>query len=367
MVLVLALLNIALLLNPYGGINSSIVGIGLLPTLVALLAALFLNAKALARLWAADRLILLGLGAASLVLLVVLWLVEQSTLYLILGLAAALALIWSLGTRLRMGWLVPLSLLSVSCLVLFNGGALYIPRLDVPGWSNTVRGVLSAGANILVAFLPVALLYSALKDTETLDRRRLSWVFALVVCLIAGGAYQVFWDGIWSSAHARAFEDHLPLVQFILSLIVGALIALKLPGRRRWVGAAYVAIVIAVDILALSWGWKVSAIELTEARAARVNQAIGAYYQENQRYPEQLSELAPRYLLYLPPPVIVRQGSWCYQGGEAFYRLGYVSGKFTYSHADYQAEIFAQAGELPAGGWNCDKQVEHYRSGELIY
>jgi hypothetical protein len=368
MVLALALLNIVLRLNPYGRkINSSLVGIALLPILVALLAVLILNANAIARLWTADRLILLALGSASLILFALLWLVEQSTFYILIGLGLGLALIWFLGTRLRLGWLALLSFLSVSILVFFNGGAFYILGLGIPAWLANIQKVLSTSATILVTFLPVALLYTALRDSETIDKRHLGWVLFLVICLIAGGAYQVFWDGVWSSAHARAFEDHLPVIQFILSMMAGALIALSLHGRRRLVGAAYVATVIVVYFLALSWGWKVSAFSLTETRADQVNQAIVAYHQENQRYPDQLAQLTPRYLLYLSPPVIVRQGSWCYQGGEDFYRLGFVSGKFTYSHADYLAETFSQAGELPPGGWNCDEQVEHYKVGGVNY
>ena len=119
--------------------------------------------------------------------------------------------------------------------------------------------------------------------------------------------------------------------------------------------------------LALSWGWNVSAFKLTEVRAARVDQAIADYYQDNQLYPADLTQLTPRYLLYLPPPVVVRRGSWCYQGGADFYRLGYVSGNFTYFEADFLAETFAQAGAVPAGSWNCDDQVEQFQTSTLSY
>ena len=51
----------------------------------------------------------------------------------------------------------------------------------------------------------------------------------------------MYWDGIWSAAHARAFEDHLPFSQLLLSLAAGVVLALLLQGRRRWVGVVYTA------------------------------------------------------------------------------------------------------------------------------
>jgi len=367
MVLVLALLNLVLWLNPYRKINTSGLGLSLLPVLVALLVLLFINAREIATLWAADRPILLVLGSAILILFSLLWLAEHTAFYIVTALSVALTLAWFVGTRLRLGWLVLLSLLSVGCLVFLSGGAFYIPGLDNPTWLKTAQQVISVIAIVLVTFLPVALLYTFLKNAPPLEWRRFAWVFALVIFLIAGGVYQVFWDGVWSSAHARAFEDHLPLSLFFVSLMAGVLLAISLRGRRRLAGAAYVASVIVTGFLALSWGWKVSAFKLTEDRASRVTQAIDGYYQDNQRYPDDLSQLTPRYLLFLPPPVVVRQGSWCYQGGEDFYRLGYVSGEFTYFEANFLAETFAQAGPVPAGSWNCDEQVDQFKSGTLSY
>jgi hypothetical protein len=367
-VLVLALLNLVLWLNPYGRkISSSMLGLGLLPVLVALLVLLFINAREIARLWKTDRLILLALGSAILILFGLLWLTEHTAFYIVIVISAALTLAWYVGTRLRLGWLALLSLLSVGCLVFLSGGAFYIPRLDNPAWLSTAQIVISASAIILVTFLPAALLYTHLKGTGALEWRRFAWVLVLVLILVAGGGYQVFWDGVWSAAQARAFEDHLPFTLFFVSLMAGVLLAISLRGRRRLAGAAYVALVIVTGFLALSWGWKVSAFKLTEGRAARVNLAIAEYYQDNQLYPADLNQLTPHYLLYLPPPVVVRRGSWCYQGGADFYRLGYVSGKFTYSKANFLAETFAQAGELPPGSWNCDQQVEQFKAGNLSY
>jgi hypothetical protein len=248
-----------------------------------------------------------------------------------------------------------------------GGGVFFTPGLEVAAWLWTTLQIVSVIVLLLTIFLPAALLYASLREETVLDPPRLGWRLVLIAVLVGGSAYTVFWDGVWSAAHARAFEDHLPLIHFLLSLMNGILLALSLRGRRRLAGPAFVVLVTAVNILALIWGWNVSAFELTERRAARVDQAVAQFYEDNNRFPTGLAELIPPYLLYLPPPVVVRQGGWCYQGGEDYYRLGFVSGQFTYSSAKFQTEIYAQVGESPQGSWYCDQLVAKFEVGELNY
>jgi hypothetical protein len=44
-----------------------------------------------------------------------------------------------------------------------------------------------------------------------------------------------------------------------------------------------------------------------------------------------------------------------------------VSGQFTYFEANFQAEVYAQAGELPPKSWNCEELLAKFEAGELIY
>jgi hypothetical protein len=189
----------------------------------------------------------------------------------------------------------------------------------------------------------------------------------LAAFLLAGAAYMVFWEGIWSAAHARAFEDHLPFLQFLLALAAGVLLFVSLRGAKRVAGIIFVFLVTVITTLAFIWGWNVSAFRLTERRASRVNRAVVAYYDDFGFYPASLAELCPRYLLYLPPPVVVRQEGWCYQSGVGYYRLGYVSGQFTYFEARFHAEVYARVGDLPMERWACDALVEKFNNGSLIY
>ena len=74
------------------------------------------------------------------------------------------------------------------------------------------------------------------------------------------------------------------------------------------------------------------------------------------------------YLLFLPPPVVVRQGGWCYQAGDGGYRLGYMSGDFTYFEAKFRTQVYGQVGEPPAGEvWQCDAMVERLQRGDVSY
>ncbi len=364
----LALLGLLIWTNPYGReINSSLPAIGMLPVLVALVVLILRKPREIVQLWSTDKAILAPLVLISLVFLGFLWLAEPTTFYTVAILTVALASIWLIGTRSGLTFLTALSLVSVAYLIFVGGGAFLTPGLEASARLLTTMQILAMVVLLLTIFLPAALLYASFREETELDLRRLSWRLALVAILVAGSAYPVFWDGVWSAAHARAFEDHLPFIQFLLSLMAGVLLALSLRGWRRLVGPAFVVLVITVTTLALVWGWNVSAFDLTEHRAARVDQAVDQFHEDNNRFPTDLAELTPRYLLYLPPPVVVRQGGWCYQGGEDFYRLGYVSGQFTYFSAQFQTKIYAQAGEPPKGSWSCDQLVAKFEAGELNY
>jgi hypothetical protein len=248
---------------------------------------------------------------------------------------------------------------------LSNGGDFLLPGSDAPLWSQKTVQIAAGIAMILTIFLAGAVLYSGLGERATgLDWRRPVLLFILAVFLVGSCAYYVYWEGVWSSAHARAFEDHLPFAQFVISLMAGVLLALTLKGWRRLAGPAFIAFVTTTTTLALVLGWSVSAFEVTERRAARVDQAVIEYYEDNGRYPAGLGDLTPNYLLYVSPPVVVEGGGWCYQGGADGYRLGYISGSFTYSEADYFIETFAQSGEAPVGSWICDKLLARIESTE---
>ena len=64
--------------------------------------------------------------------------------------------------------------------------------------------------------------------------------------------------------------------------------------------------------------------QLTEERAERASQAIETYCAREGRYPQDLRQLTPGYVLSLPGPVTIYGQDWCFDGGDDYYRLGYV-------------------------------------------
>jgi hypothetical protein len=366
--LALASLDLLIWTNPYGReISSSIPAFGVLPVLVALIVLLLRKAQAIARLWSTDKAILSGLALVFVILFAWLWLAERTTFYLVVLLSAGLAVIWLAGTRSGPALLAILSLAGLGYLIYAVGGVFPLPPMENLAWLRTALRVAAGILQLLAIFMAAGVLYARLRGDSPLDERRFAAGLPLVAILVGSSAYPVFWDGIWSAAHARGFEDHLPFMHFLLSMMAGGLLALSLRGWRRFAGPAFVFLVAVVATLALIWGWNVSAFELTSRRADRIDAAIAQFYQDNARYPADLAELTPRYLLYLSPAVVVRQGDWCYQGGAGYYRLGYVSGTFTYFDQDFHAEIHAQAGDLPQATWNCDQLVADFEAGVLNY
>ena len=365
----LGLLDLLILTNPYGRqISSSLSALGMLPVTVALLATLFNQPGELRRLWPEDKLLMLAMTATIIVLLGLLWWLEARTLYVVLVPTAVMALALLLAKRAGMIWLTVLTMLIAVITLWLGGGSFFIPDMGAPAWQATVRSLLLGAVILLTVFLPAAYLYAGLRGDEAVNWRKFAWSLVLAAVLVGCAVYQMVWEGIWSSAHARAYEDHLPFAQFLLSLMAGSLLALSLRGRRRWAGPAYTLVVTVLCVAALSAGWRVSAFELTAQRAGQVEQAIQAYQQEHGSYPETLGELTPSYLLLVPPPVVVRQGSWCYQGGDAGYRLGYVSGDFTYFEANFRTEVYGQEGEpLTSPAWRCDAMVAALEQGDVNY
>jgi hypothetical protein len=365
--MVLALLGLLIWFNPYGReINSSLPGFGVLIVLVALLGYLLHNARTLASFWSREKVLASFFALAFLGLFVFLWLGDRYALIATVTLALSLAITLSLS---RVGYPVLgiLSLLILSALILTTGGWIYIPGADLPAWFRTALGIVTVVSMILAVLLPAGLFYASLQAPAPDKKPRLLWSLVLSIILLAGAVYQIFWDGIWSSAHARAFEDHLPFAHFLLSLIAGVLLTIMLSGYRKWVGPIYTILVTTVAVLALSWGWDVSAFEMTERRAATVDQAVVNYHRDHGVYPASLADLSPRYLLFLSPPVVVRTGGWCYQSTEDSYRLGYISGDFTYFEREFKVETFAQRGELPAGTWACDELRTRFEALEFVF
>jgi hypothetical protein len=258
---VLALLGLLIWFNPYGReINSSIPAAGVLIVLIALLVYLLSCWRVLASLWASEKALVTSFALVYLGLFIFLFLGDPVALLMVVVPTLAFTFILQLS-RAGIIVLTIFSLLILAVIILTAGGWIYIPTADQPAWSQTARSILMGIALLISILLPAGLLYMSLRISPDGKKPPLVWTLVLTVILLAGVVYQSFWEGIWSSAHARAFEDHLPIFQFLLSLVAGLLLALILSGYRKWIGPIYMVLVTAVAVAAFARGWNVSAFD----------------------------------------------------------------------------------------------------------
>lgn len=365
---VLWLLNGFILTNPYGSeISSSLPAFLMLPLVIAGLMLCLIWVQDIARLWTSERTLAIVLVALILALCANFWRLDALAFYVCVGAGLILGGVWWLGMHLADLFLGLLSLLSLAIMIFASGAFFYTPGLEDPAWVRPAMQAVAAITSFMMITLAATQVYLGLRGEAPIQWRSAAWRLGLALILVLGSSLYVFWDGVWSSAHARAYEDHLPLVTTLFGLVAGILLALTLAGWRRMAGVAFTLGVMVIAVFSFNLGWNTSAVAMTNGRAAKIEQSLAAYYQEHQAYPDQLSELTPDYMLYLPPPAVVRQGNWCYLGGAEGYRLGYVSGDFTYFNSNLRQEIYSQAGEMPLAGWSCTELISEFEAGERNY
>lgn len=196
-------------------------------------------------------------------------------------------------------------------------------------------------------------------------RRVAAVVLALSALLLANTLRDLHWLTVWGST----WGDTGDLVGFSLfgsvlaATTSGLTLSTTLSERRRLVALGYPLLVMALMVAVFLRARQVDFYQVTEERAQRIAQAIESYYVRNDRYPEDLAQLTPRYALWLPGPVIVYNQDWCYDGGDKYYRLGYV----TRSHwrnpptrlrfSAPTGRIYQTGGEVPDLPAICEEEI----------
>lgn len=191
--------------------------------------------------------------------------------------------------------------------------------------------------------------------------KRLFWLALLVAPILLLEAWLGGTISAWDVATDGLGGIFMSEIVAMLGIGAVSLLAWRLPEKR--LSAAYAATFVLPIIMLIAtnlgtygptgeWG-QVPHIR-TERRAALIDRAIKRYRQDHGSYPQALSALTPGYLLYLPTPFIIPRQDWCYQGGEDYYRLGYVNRE--YFSTPTSVEVHASAGQPPDDGWNCFKE-----------
>lgn len=178
--------------------------------------------------------------------------------------------------------------------------------------------------------------------------------FLLSALLIAKILHNQYWLLVWDNSYDSIEYFWLP-VPVLAGVIADALLAFS---QRSWgkLAGLYALLLPALLIAVSLRGMGVDFRLFTEERAGRVSQAIEAYQAQEGRYPQDLGQLTPRYLLSLPGPVILYGQGWCYDGGEGYYRLGAVD-RDHWSSPELFGHLYATQGEVPQLPPICEAEI----------
>ncbi len=147
-------------------------------------------------------------------------------------------------------------------------------------------------------------------------------ILFLSAVLLAAGLYKFYWFMIWDSTYDGLGYLWLPIpILAVLSSTI--MLTIALPEGTK-VAALFYLLLIPTLIIISAQTQQLDFRHLTEERAERISQALDSYYAQKGRYPKDLQQLTPRYLISIPGPVIIYGQDWCYNGGSNYYRLGYV-------------------------------------------
>ena len=141
--------------------------------------------------------------------------------------------------------------------------------------------------------------------------------------LLAKALHSLYWLTVWDSTYDSMIIIWLMFL-FMAVFLSSVLLVATLPGSTKLIGFLYLLFMPFLLMTVSAFAQRVDFRQLTEARAARVSQAIEAYYKQKGHYPQDLHQLTPQYILSLPGPVILFGQDYCYDGGGGEYRLGYV-------------------------------------------
>lgn len=344
----------------------------LMPSIVGVLTLIILNNKILSTLRRREKLLAIVLGTCNIVLLIGIWLQGGSeTLTIILSGGLTLLLVWGLARAVR-PTLAVFILLSLLFPILCNAtlsGRLDLSKLpQLPSWLSPLYFVILYAFPGLVIVTAAALLSSGLKQintpTDTISRPSQCsafWHFFLATLLFAGLLYTLVWTSIWDQTVDMGLGTFLLPMLIPISIATGMVITITNANRQQQAtGIAFAALVPLGMMAAMTYGSNIDYHTLTESRAARIQEAVEHFHTHTGGYPTNLDELVPREIWWIPNPIILSGQTWCYQGGDDFYRLGAIFREFW--STPFSIQIYASAGSPPTGSWKCEERLAELKT-----
>jgi hypothetical protein len=236
------------------------------------------------------------------------------------------------------------------------------PLIETPAWlANIVKMAvfLMPGIAITVA---ARLVHAGQVDDEPVDWRKASLALVLILLILLLVGCQIGIASIWDVATDGLGGIFLWGLTSVVGIASAIQLGWSLPGKRKLVALAF-AVVVPVSMRGAhtigTYGqWGMLPTVVTEQRAEAVNRAIQRYHKQNGAYPRTLTDLTPRYLVYIPNPLIIPGQTWCYEGGDSHYRLGYVYRQYFSSAASVR--VHAAVGEPLVSDWGCEEEAAKY-------
>jgi hypothetical protein len=271
-----------------------------------------------------------------------------------------------------MAWVLPRAARQVSAEAWIVTGLLILTGLMVPShliMDDREPGLVSSFVTTILFLLPsLALVNAALLLQAGLNAQAGRWQ---VTCLILVGVlvlktlHNLYELTVWDSTYDAL--TYLWLIVPVCAVLLSAfMLFVVLPERTKLTGFLYVLVLPGLMIAASALAQGVDFRQVTNSRAERTARAIESYYAREGRYPETLSELAPRYLLSVPKPMIIYGQDWCYESGEEYFRLGYIDREH-WSDPRLIGRVYKSAGELPEPHPMCLEEFNAIQNREPDY
>jgi len=217
----------------------------------------------------------------------------------------------------------------------------------------------------MAVFISALLLQSGLKFTqerhntgavEAVDsqtqRKYAGWTavgaLTLGALLLAKAFHNLYWLMVWDITYDPLKYMWL-VFPFMAVLFSAFMLVITLPGRMKLAGVLYVQL---ISTIAQSVDFR----QLTEERAERTSRVLETYYAREGRYPQDLRQLPPWTSLSLPGPFIIYGQDWCYDGGDEYYRLGYVYREH-WSDPRFVGRIYETKGKMPDQDRICNEEI----------
>ncbi len=232
----------------------------------------------------------------------------------------------------------------------------------------TFLGILSLAVIIAALLLYLGLnLYKTRQNTGAAENggapeahqahtgRAIAATLVLSALLLIKILHSFYWFMVWDTTDDSLGYLWLP-VPILATLFASVFLFTIFPGRGKMAGVLYALLVTASLIAVSARAQRVDFRQLTEERAARVSQALERYHASKGRYPASLRQLTPWYARSLPGPVIFYGQAWCYDGGESYYRLGYIYREH-WSDPRLIGKIYATKGNVSGLPRMCEAEV----------